>query len=98
MTTLYVTEPYSIVKKDGDTLAIHIPADEKSGKQARKVQVPLLKVDQVVVLSDSTITSQALAALLEQKAEIVFLSIHGQFRGRVVPAESRNSLLRLAQF
>ena len=28
MTTLYVTEPYSVIKKDGETLVINIPADE----------------------------------------------------------------------
>jgi CRISPR-associated protein Cas1 len=98
MTTLYVTEAYSIVKKDGDTLVVAIPADEKAGKPARKVEVPLIKVDQVIILGDSTLTSPALAALLEQKTEIVFLSAYGQFRGRVTPSESRNSLLRLAQF
>lgn len=98
MTTLYVTEPYSVVKKDGDTLVVHIPANEKAGKEARKVTVPLLKIDQVVVLGDSSLTTQALSALLERKAEITFLTVYGQFRGRLVPTESRNGLLRLAQF
>lgn len=98
MTTLYVTEPYSTVRKDGETLVVSIPGDEKIGREARKVSVPLMKIDQVVILGDSTLTSQALAALLEQRAEIVFLGPYGDFRGRVVPAQSRNSLLRLAQF
>lgn len=98
MTTLYVTEPYSVVKKDGEVLVVNIPANEKDKKPASKVEVPLVKIDQVVILGDSTVTSPALAALLEQKTEIVFLNIFGQFRGRMVPAESRNSLLRLDQF
>lgn len=94
MTTLYVTEPYSLIKKDGDTLMVDAPSRRKNGA----LRVPLIKVDQVVILGDSTITAPALAALLEQRAEIAFLSGYGQFRGRVVPAASRNSLLRLAQF
>jgi len=98
MTTLYVTEPYAIVKKSGDTLEIQIPENKQTGSAARKVQVPLVKVDQVVILGDSTLTAQALTALIEQKAAITFLSAYGQFRARLVPAESRNSLLRLAQF
>ncbi len=98
MTTLYVTEPYSLIKKDGDTLVVQIPADEATGRAARKVRVPLIKVDEVVVLGDSTLTAPALAALLDQRAEITLLNGYGQFRGRVVPAASRNSLLRLAQF
>jgi len=98
MTTLYVTEPQSIVKKDGDTLVVSIPGDEKNGRQARKVRLPLVKIDEVIILGDSTLTAPALAALLEQRAAITFLNSYGQYRGRVVPAESRNSLLRLAQF
>jgi CRISPR-associated protein Cas1 len=98
MTTLYVTEPYSIVKKSGDTLEVNIPENKDSGKPARKVTVPLVKVDQVVMLGDSTLTTQAITALLEQRVEITFLNAYGRFRGRLVPQESRNSLLRLAQF
>ena len=98
MTTLYVTEAYSVIKKEGDTLVINIPADDKRGREARKVEVPTIKVSEVVILGDSTLTSQALATLLEQKVEITFLNVFGNFRGRVVPQDSRNSLIRLAQF
>ena len=98
MTTLYITEPYSIVKKDGETLVVNIPANEKENKPARKVEVPLIKITEVVIVGDSTLTAQALAVLMEQRAEITFLNAYGGFRGRVVPAESKNSILRLAQF
>jgi len=98
MTTLYVTEPYSIVKKDGDTLVVNIPANEKENKPARKVEGPLIKITEVVIVGDSTLTAQALATLMEQRAEITFLNAYGGFRGRVIPAESKNGLLRLAQF
>lgn len=98
MTTLYVTEPYSVVKKDGETLVVHIPADKSSGRQARKVEVPAAKVTEVVLLGDSTLTPQAMAALSQQGVPIVFLDPYGNLRARVVPAESKNSLLRLAQF
>jgi CRISP-associated protein Cas1 len=98
MTTLYVTEPYSVVKKEGDTLVVNIPANEKEGKPARKVEVPTIKISEVVIVGDSTLTSQALATLLEQRVEITFLNMYGGFRGRVVPQDSKNSLVRLAQF
>ncbi|MFN3743010.1 MAG: CRISPR-associated endonuclease Cas1, partial [Anaerolineales bacterium] len=96
MAVLYVTEPYATLKKDGDTLVIHIPASEKGGT-ARKVTVPLIKVEEVVIIGDSTLTPQALAALLEQRVVISFLTAFGQFRGRVEPGERKNSPLRLAQ-
>lgn len=98
MTTLYVTEQYSIIKKSGETLEVNIPENEQTGQPSRKITIPLIKIDQVIILGDSTLTAQALAALLVQKTEITLLNFYGQFRGRVVPAESRNSLLRLSQF
>ncbi len=98
MTTLYITEPYSVIKKNGETLTINIPGDDKAGKAARKVEVPTIKISEVVMLGDSTFTPQALAALLDQKVEITFLNMFGNFRGRMVPGDSKNSLVRLAQF
>ncbi len=98
MTTLYLTERGSLVKKDGDTLVIHVPGDEKRGVVKRKVRLPLLKVTQVVVMTESTLTSPALNALLDQGTEVCFLTPYGRFRGRMAPAEGKNSLLRLAQF
>lgn len=97
MTTLYITEPYSVVKKDGDTLVVSVPANERNETPARKVEMPLIKISEVVILGDSTLTTPALSALLEQKAEITFLNAFGHFRGRLVPKESKNSLLRLSQ-
>ncbi len=97
MTTLYLTEQRSLVKKDGDTLVVHIPEDKEKGLEARKVRVPLMKVDQVVVYGDSTLTSPALAALLTQRIEVCFLTIYGGFLGRLAPEFSKNSLIRLEQ-
>ncbi len=102
MTTLYVTEPYSVVKKDGETLVVSTPAQKAAGdrpeRPARQVSIPMIKVDEVVILGDSTLTAPALAALLEQRVAVTFLDPYGDFRGRMTPAYSRNSLLRLAQF
>jgi CRISPR-associated protein Cas1 len=97
MATLYLTEPRSLVKKDGDTLVVRIPEDEEQGTPKRKVRVPLIKVTQVVVYGDVTLTSPALAALLEQKVDVCFCSYYGRFRGRLAPPLGKNSLIRLEQ-
>lgn len=97
MTTLYVTEPYSIIKKDGETLVVQIPANERTGTAARKVTVPLLKVTQVIIQGDSTLTTPALVSLLEQKVDICYLNYYGDFRGRLSAGDNKNGLLRLAQ-
>jgi len=72
-------------------------ANKEAGTEKRKVRVPLVKVDQVVVYGDSTITSPALLALLEKGAEVCFLSYHGRFLGRLSPGFSKNSLIRIEQ-
>jgi CRISP-associated protein Cas1 len=98
MTTLYLTEPYSTVTKDGETLVVKIPANKSTGAEARKVTIPLMKVEQVVVLADSTLTTPALLALLEQNADICFCNFRGEFKGRLAPAVSKNVFVRTAQF
>jgi CRISPR-associated protein Cas1 len=98
MTTLYLTEPRSVVRKDGDTLTVKIQANKESGAAERTVRIPLLKVEQVVVLGDSTVTTPALLALLEQNADICFCDYWGRFQGRLAPAVSKNVFVRAAQF
>ena len=98
MTTLYLTEPYSVVRKDGDSLLVNIPANEKAGAEKRSVRVPLMKVEQVVVMGDSTVTTPALLALLEQNAEVCFCDFWGRFQGRLAPEVSKNVFVRTAQY
>jgi CRISPR-associated protein Cas1 len=97
MATLYLTEQRSIVRKDGDTLVVQIPADKERGTEKRRVRVPMMKVEQVAVYGDSTITSPALLALLEQQVDICFLTYYGQFKGRLSGGFTKNAGLRIAQ-
>lgn len=97
MSTLYLTEQHALVKKDGDTLVVHLPADEESGQPKRKVRVPLIKIDRVVVQGRATLTSPAIAALMDRRAGVVFLNRYGRFQGYLAPAFSKNGHLRLAQ-
>lgn len=97
MATLYLTEPRSLVRKDCETLVVQIPEDKDRHAPKRNVRVPLLKVSQVVVYGDVTLTSPALAALLEQGADICFCSPHGRFWGRLTSPLGKNSLVRLEQ-
>lgn len=97
MATLYVTERRSLVRRDGETLIIDIPADDALGREKRSVRVPLIKVDQVVVHGNSTLTAPAIAALMEQRVDVCFLSEHGDFRGRLSPGFSKNVALRVEQ-
>src|SRR6266705_6764447 len=103
MPTLYLTEDYALVRREGeDYLLVQIP--EKQGKNgavlspARKERIPLIKIDEVVVLGEVTLTASAVHLLLERDVEITFLSHFGQFKGRLSPPFSKNAVLRIAQY
>src|SRR5436309_10853505 len=103
MPTLYLTEDYALVRRDGeDSLLVQIPErrakDGATPSPARKERIPLIKIDEVVVLGEVTLTASALHLLLERDVEITFLGYYGQFKGRLSPPFSKNAVLRLAQY
>src|SRR5712691_7355444 len=103
MPTLYLTEEYSLVRRESeDMLLVQIPArkarDGVMPSPARNERIPLNKVDEVIVLGEITMTASALHLLLERDIEITFLGQYGQFKGRLSPPFSKNALLRLAQY
>ena len=101
MTTLYLTEERALVRRDSeDCLLVQIPERrEENGTltPASKRRIPLIKVDQVIVMGDVTMTTQAISLLLDKQVEIHFMNTFGIFKGRLSPSLSKNSLLRLAQ-
>lgn len=103
MPTLYLTQEYALVRRDGeDSLLVQIPEkQEKNGKvlsPARKERIPLIKIDEVVVVGEITLTTSAMHLLLERDIEITFLGHYGQFKGRLSPPFSKNAILRMAQY
>ena len=91
MPTLYLNEQQSIVKKRDNYLIIQY-ADRHT------VEVPLIKVSQVIVSGDVTLTTPALHTLLEMGIEVCYLSMYGHFRGRLSPPVAKNALLRREQY
>ena len=102
MPTLYLTEDYALVRRDSeDCLLVRIP--ERKGKNgttpapARKERIPLVKIDDVVVMGEVTMTASALHLLLDRNIEITFLTHFGKFKGQLTPPFSKNAALRMAQ-
>src|SRR5579859_5184912 len=103
MSTLYLTEEYSLVRRETENmLLVEVPARETKdgvrGTPAYSKRVPLIKIDEVIVLGEITMTASALHLLLEREIEITFLGHYGQFRGRLSPPFSKNAILRMAQY
>ncbi len=101
MPTLYLTEDRALVRRDTeDCLLVQVP--EQKGEDgeltpAYKKRIPLIKVQDVVVMGEVTMTASALHLLLEKNIEVHFLTHYGTFKGRLSPELSKNSLLRMAQ-
>ena len=76
MPTLYLTGDYALVRREGeDTLLVQIPArrpgDGEEPVPARNEHIPLIKIDEVVVLGEVTLTAAALHLLLPRVAQRV---------------------------
>lgn len=97
MATLYLTEQYSLVRRDGETLVVQIPKNKKTGTAARKVRLPLHKIERVVVQGEVTLTGSVMRLLLKMKIPVAFCSYYGRFEGMLLSADSKNGLLRQAQ-
>lgn len=91
MATLYLTEQGSVVKKKSRRLVV--TKDEQI-----LAEVPAFNLERVIIYGNVQITTQALNFLLESGIETSFMSTHGKFHGRLVPMESKNILLRIAQY
>jgi len=91
MSTVYITREDSGLYKKGERLIV------KQGK--KKVgDIPLVKVDQVEVFGDASISGALISLLLKANVPISYLSYYGKYKGRLVPEYSKNSLLRIEQF
>ena len=103
MATLYLTQEYSLVRRETENmLLVEVPArqtkDGVRGTPAYSKRIPLIKIDEVIVLGEITMTASALHLLLEREIEITFLGRYGQFKGRLSPPFSKNAVLRMAQY
>lgn len=94
MPTLYLTEEYALVRRDSeDCLLVQIPERKGEGgtivSPACKKRIPLHKVDDVVVMGEITMTTSAIALLMEKQIEIHFLNYYGQFKYARSPPRGR---------
>lgn len=72
--------------------------DENQDPPAVLVSMPLAQVEQVVIFGNVGLTTPAINAFLEQNCEVVFLSLRGEYRGRLVGQITPHVPLRRAQY
>ncbi|OCL26496.1 CRISPR-associated endonuclease Cas1 [Orenia metallireducens] len=91
MPTVFITDENSTLVKRGERLVIN-----KFGNKA--LDIPLIKVKQVIIFGNATITTSMIDTFLKFEIPVSFLSFNGKFRGRLMPQFSKNSILRKAQY
>jgi CRISP-associated protein Cas1 len=91
MATLFITEQGATLRKEANRLVVE-------RDDVRLLEVHDFKVERVVVFGNVQLTSQAMAFLVERGIDTTFLSLHGKLKARLVPLESKNSLLRVHQY
>lgn len=91
MSTIYLDEQGSEVKKKGELLII-----EKDDKTI--AEIPLAQLDRMVIIGNIQITTPALALLLDNEIPVSFVTTYGNYRGKLEPPTHKNIKLRLKQY
>lgn len=91
MGTIYITQDDAFIGKSDERVTVR--ADKKT-----LLDVPLLKVDGVVVLGRATVSPAAVIELLERKIPLSFLTSTGRYLGRLEPELTKNIFVRSAQW
>ena len=95
-------------RRNHDEHCVHYPAryGATEGDERLKVtsngqtllDIPLIKVSQVLIFGRVTVTPATVATLMEHGVGLCYLSEHGRYVGRLEPQFSKNSLLRVEQW
>ncbi|MFQ5858174.1 MAG: CRISPR-associated endonuclease Cas1 [Anaerolineae bacterium] len=92
MATVYVREQGAVVRKRGERIVV-----TKNGSELE--DVPLIHVDQLVVLGNVQVTTPAAAALMSAGVDVAFFTINWSFRFRLAgTGPSRLARLRFTQY
>ena len=97
MTVLYLVEQGARVSVKSRRLVVS-KRDKDDEKPSVLQKVPLVKIDAVVIFGNVSFTTPALKRLMAEGKDVVFLTVHGGYCGRVVGPPSRFGQLRHAQY
>ncbi|MFP5269750.1 type I-D CRISPR-associated endonuclease Cas1d [Coleofasciculus sp.] len=91
MGTVYITSEDAFIGKTDERLQV-------KANQQKLLDVPLIKVEGLVVLGRATISPAALTELLERKIPLTFLTATGKYLGKFEPELTKNIFVRKAQW
>jgi CRISP-associated protein Cas1 len=91
MGTVYITQEDAFIGKVDERLNVRF-------EKKTILDVPLIKVDGVVIMGRVSISPAAIAELIQNKIPLTFLTVNGKYIARLEPEMSKNIFLRNAQW
>ncbi|MDO5423017.1 MAG: CRISPR-associated endonuclease Cas1 [Eubacteriales bacterium] len=91
MAVLYVREQGASIQKSGERLIV-----TKNG--ARLLEMPLIHIENVSVVGNVQVTTQALHIMMERGIDVSYFSHSGKYLGHTAAESSKNIFLRLEQY
>ncbi len=91
MGTVYISTDDAFIGKIDERLRV------RANKETL-LDVPMIKIDGVVVLGRATVSPAALTELLERKIPLSFMTGTGRYLGRLEPELNKNIFVRAAQW
>lgn len=90
MSVVYIREQNAVIRKQGELLRVTVGEKEL-------FTIPLANLEQLVLMGNAQLTTQAAVTLLRVGVDVVFMSRYGRYRGRLLAMESKFAELRHAQ-
>ena len=91
MATLYITTQGAKLHKESRRLKVTKDDEEIT-------TIPLIKVEQVHIFGNVSVTTPALTWLMSENIDVIFSNQHGKYRGRIIGETGGQSQLRRWQY
>jgi len=91
MSTIYIDEQGVELKRKGELIILE-KDDQKIG------EIPIAICDRIIIAGNIQISTQTLALLLEKEIPVSFMTIYGNYRGKLLSPSHKNIQLRIKQY
>ena len=90
MATIYLTRQGTSLFKENLRFIIHVPKKEK-------LEIPVREVERILLFGNINLSTPAIAACLESRINVLFLSPSGRYKGHIWSKEASNLNVELRQ-
>ena len=91
MSAIYIKEQGAFIQKSGERIIV-------TKNNTRLLEVPVFQIDNLCLIGNVQISTQALHMLMEKGVDVSYLSYSGKYLGHTAADASRNIFLRFEQY